>query len=62
MVLGPRRSSEGYAPHEASAIAEVAHSVAGALDVLSEMRAQPTDAVLAAIDALRMEVRAVLQR
>jgi hypothetical protein len=33
LVLGPKRSSESYAPDESEAIMQVAHSVAGALDI-----------------------------
>ena len=33
LVLGPKRSSESYAPDESEAIMQVAHGVAGALDM-----------------------------
>lgn len=35
LVLGPKNSQESYAPDESAAIATLAHSTAGALDVLS---------------------------
>lgn len=43
LVLGPKRSQESYAPDESEAIAQLAHSVAGALDVLSTQA--PADAL-----------------
>lgn len=60
LLLGPRRSSESYAPDEAEAIAEIARGVAGALEALDEKRSDGVDAVLHAIDALRSEVRIAL--
>ncbi len=56
MVLGPKRTEEPYAPDETAAIEQVAHSVAGALDVLqlksaSSERAMP-DALAAIAAAL----------
>lgn len=35
LVLGPKRSGESYAPDESDAIAQLAHSLGNALDVLS---------------------------
>lgn len=35
LVLGPKKSKESYAPDESAAIAQLAHSAAGAIDVLS---------------------------
>ena len=60
LLLGPRRTSESYAPDEAEAIAEVAKGVAGALEALAAKRPENGDAVLEAIEALRAEVRIAL--
>lgn len=51
--LGPRRSGEAYAPDESNAIAQLAHSLAGALDILELKHgdAQLQQAFLARIDA-----------
>ncbi len=38
LVLGPKRSGETYAPDESQAIGQLAHSVAGAIDVLATAR------------------------
>lgn len=35
LVLGPKRSGESYAPDEASAIQQLGHSLAGALDIFT---------------------------
>lgn len=35
LVLGPKRSGESYAPDESEAIAQLAHGVGGALDILT---------------------------
>lgn len=53
IALGPRRSGEAYAPDESNAIAQLAHSVAGALDILAlkQSDSQPEQAFLARIDA-----------
>lgn len=58
IVLGPRRSSEIYAPDETAAIQQLADSVASALDVLS-MRNGHTDVLerlVTSIEALRTEI------
>jgi hypothetical protein len=60
LLLGSRRSSESYAPDESEAIAEVAQGVAGALEALAVKDSEGVDAILEAIDALRIEVRTAL--
>ena len=52
LVLGPKRSGESYTPDESHAIAQLAHSVAGALDVLLMKKESEHDDVLEAIRAL----------
>ncbi len=62
LVLGPKRSGESYAPDESSAIAQLAQSVAGALDVLaasargSAGSAVTLDAIYDAIEKLAAAV------
>ena len=53
LVLGPKHSGESYAPDESAAIAALAHSVAGALDVLSTQA--PSDT----LEAIRTSLNAV---
>jgi hypothetical protein len=52
LVLGPKRSGEAYAPDESKAIEQLAHSVAGALDVLSIEKRSDHDDLLGAIREL----------
>jgi hypothetical protein len=52
LVIGPKRSHEPYAPDESAAIAEVAHGVGIALDLLGVGRNDTTPAILDAIGAL----------
>jgi hypothetical protein len=52
LVIGPKRSHEPYAPDESAAIAEVAHGVGIALDLLGVGRNDSTPAILDAIGAL----------
>jgi sigma-B regulation protein RsbU (phosphoserine phosphatase) len=52
LVVGPKRSHEPYAPDESAAIAEVAHGVGIALDLLGVGRNDTTPAILDAIGAL----------
>lgn len=47
-----RTTKESYAPDESAAIAQLAHSVAGALDVLSSKDMSASNQVLEAIQAL----------
>ena len=63
LVLGPKTSGESYAPDESSAIAQLAHSVAGALDAF-DTKAQASDVkvmfaqILTAISGLSTPERA----
>jgi hypothetical protein len=57
IVLDARRSGEAYAPDETAAIAQLANSVGYGVDVLSSS-VHRNGELLAAIDALRAEVRA----
>jgi hypothetical protein len=60
LILGPKRSGESYAPDESKAIAQLAHSVAGALDVLSTKRENERDDLLNAIRELPQRIVAQL--
>ena len=64
LALGPKRSGESYAPDESAAIAQLAHAVAGAVDVLSLKQkpgegdlAQSVTAMTEVLGALTAEVR-----
>ena len=57
LVLGAKRSGESYAPDESAAIAQLAHSVAGALEILSLKSDEAT--VTDAIAGLRRELAAL---
>jgi len=60
IVLGPRRSTEAYAPDERAEILRLAQSVGGAFDVLSLARREPsTHDLRASIDALRDAIAAM---
>lgn len=61
LVLGPKRSQESYAPDESAAIAQLAHSVAGAIDVLA-LKGGDRDAALYAIHELSQAMRAGSER
>lgn len=52
LTVGQRRSGEAYASDESAAIAEAAHSIGAALDVLSAKNAASIDVMLEAIRAL----------
>jgi hypothetical protein len=52
LVIGPKVSLEPYAPDESAAIAEVAHGVGIALDLLGVGRNETTPAILDAIGTL----------
>jgi hypothetical protein len=52
LVVGPKHSHEPYAPDESAAIAEVAHGVGIALDLLGVGRNDTTPAILDAIAGL----------
>lgn len=57
LVLGPKRSQESYAPDESAAVTQLAHSIAGALDVLSTRA--PDDAlagIRASLDTLNTAI------
>ena len=58
LVVGPKRSQESYDPDEMTAIAEVARSVAGALDALYTNGGTARDALLDRLELLaeRMEI------
>lgn len=60
LVLGPKRSAETYAPDESKAIAQLAHSIAGALDVLSTKETKERDDLLVAILDLPQKIVAQL--
>lgn len=57
LVLGRKRSQESYAPDESAAIAQLAHSLATALDLLSS--SDERDNVGAALTALTSEMSGV---
>jgi hypothetical protein len=59
LVIGPKRSHEPYAPDESAAIAEVAHGVGIALDLLGVGRNDSTPALLDAIAALDRSINAL---
>ncbi len=59
IVLGPRRSGEAYAPDETSAIAQLAHNVGAALDVLSTTRPDGVADLRQSIDAMRAQLEAL---
>lgn len=53
LVLGPKQSQESYAPDESAAIAQLAHSVAGALDVLAtQAPAETLESIRASLDTV----------
>jgi hypothetical protein len=56
IVVGPKRSGESYAPDESAAIAEVAHGVGVALDLLGTGRDAAIPRLIDAITALERSV------
>ena len=62
LVIGPKRSGESYAPDESSAIAQLAHAVGAAIDVLSLKNDDARDAILNAIRALSEATAALPER
>lgn len=56
LVLGPKQSQESYAPDESAAIAQLAHSIAGALDLLSLKGESEPHSLAHLTDALRAAV------
>lgn len=56
LVLGPRRSGESYAPDESAAIAQLAYSVGGALDVLEAKNGDTISTLRASIASLQETV------
>jgi hypothetical protein len=61
LVVGPKVSQDSYAPDESSAIAQLAGSVAGSLDVLTIKDDAGSEAVLHAIEALSKRITEVFQ-
>jgi hypothetical protein len=59
LVIGPKRSHEPYAPDESAAIAEVAHGVGIALDLLGVGRTDTTPALIDAIAGLDRSINAL---
>ena len=59
LIVGPKRSGEPYAPDESAAIAQVAHGVGVALDLLRVRRA---DGIAEVLDALRALPDAIADR
>ena len=59
LIVGPKRSGEPYAPDESAAIAQVAHGVGVALDLLCIRRA---DGITEVLDALRALPDAIADR
>ena len=53
LVLGPKRSGESYAPDESHAIAQVAHGVSVALDLLNVQGERPSGVLLEIRDTNR---------
>lgn len=53
LVLGPKRSQESYAPDESQAIEELAHGIAGALDILRQQRPADDDRIVAELKSMR---------
>ncbi|MBV9271926.1 MAG: hypothetical protein JO165_12590 [Candidatus Eremiobacteraeota bacterium] len=62
LVLGPKKSQESYAPDESDAIAQLAHGVAGAIDVLTLKDDHERSAVLDAIHELSQAMHAGFER
>lgn len=62
LVLGPKRSGEAYAPDESQAIQHLAHSVAGALEVLGMKEPARVDDLFEAIRALPDAIAAIIER
>lgn len=62
LVLGPKRSGESYAPDESQAIAQLAHSVAGTLDVLSAKQETRLGDILDGMVTLGEELKRLPQR
>jgi hypothetical protein len=64
MVLGPKTSGEPYAPDESAAIAQVAHGVGVALDLLSAKASSGNGEILGALrslEALGLAANSALQ-
>ena len=55
LVLGPKTSQENYAPDESQAISELAHALAGALEMLPSHQPRE-DGIIAELRALRTEL------
>jgi hypothetical protein len=62
LVLGQKQTQESYAPDESAAIAQLAHSVAGAIDVLTLKSGGERNAVLDAIQELSQAMHAGFER
>lgn len=61
LVLGPKRSGEARAPDESRAIAQLAHGVAVALDLLGVERDGPANALLDAVRTLEQSNRTLAE-
>jgi hypothetical protein len=53
LVLGPKHSQESYAPDESQAIEELAHGVAGAMDILMQNEPATNDRIVTELKAMR---------
>lgn len=62
LVIGPKRSDDAYAPDESDAIAQLAHALGDALDVLSTKKDESRDALLDAIQTLSKQVSEGFER
>jgi hypothetical protein len=62
LVIGPKRSGDAYAPDESDAIAQLAHALADALDVLSTKKDDSRDALLDALQTLTNKVSEGFER
>lgn len=56
LVLGAKRSQDSYAPDESQAVEELAHGMAGALDVLQQKDAASNNAVVSELKAMRAAI------
>jgi hypothetical protein len=62
LVLGPKRSGESYAPDESDAVAQLAHDVGTALDVLSMKQGNERDSLVAGVEAVIEGMRQLPER
>lgn len=61
LVCGPKADGESYAPDESNALAELAHGVGTALDLLGDQRHSDSKLVLERIDELNRRIDEMLE-